>query len=489
MRYPSLPMNIRKKLDRALEALRSGQLDTAGKLYQQIILAAPSNAEAHRCLGSVLLSQGRKDEALASMRRAIKLNPRHAPSHNSLGVVLLMCGDLDDAQKSFERALELQPSNAEAACNLGDLFTTRGMFKEALESFERSLKLDPKNPRAANNLGNAFVKIGLTEQATKCYRQALAIDPNYKVASDNLAALSVRQVPQWHFDMLADDARNEVFQKAIERAVTEDSLVLDIGTGSGLLSMVAARAGAAEVVTCEMSEPIAWAAKEIIANNGYSDRIKVIAKPSTQLVVGVDMAKRATLLVSEILDNKLLGEDALPSLRHAVDHLVEPGAPTIPRAARIKAMLVEAPTRRKTNPLREVCGFDVSQFEQFRDKRRFLTVMLEHEDLRPLSGVITALELDFADLPPATQETDPNRHVLEVEARASGRVQGVAFWFELDVDEEASVSSGAGGELKHWQQNLHLFPHDVPVNTGDTLRLEVTQSDQTIRFIAPEKLT
>ena len=72
--------------------------------------------------------------------------------------------------------------------------------------------------------------------------------------------------------MLRDGARNACFARAIERRVREQQqrlgrppLVLDIGTGSGFLGMIAARAGA-QVVACEMNEPIAALARQVVAH-------------------------------------------------------------------------------------------------------------------------------------------------------------------------------------------------------------------------------
>lgn len=473
-------MSLSKKLNKAMKAQRGGQLEIATRLYRQILKADPGYVEAHTCLGSALFAQGKADAALASLRRAVELAPGYADGHNSLGAALTMLGSLDDAQKSFERTLELEPDHAGALANLGDLLSAKTMYREAVERYERALAIDPQNMRAVNNLGAAFLSMGLKEQAIDCYERALEIDPSNAYARENLTALTAGQIPSWHFDMLADDMRNRAYEEAIERAVTPQSRVLDIGTGSGLLSMMAARAGAAHVTTCEVSTPIANAAKEIIEANGYADRITVINKMSTQLVVGADLPARATLLISEIVDNKVIGEGVLPTLRHAVEKLLEPGGTMIPVRARIKAMLVEAPERRKTHPLRQVCGFDLSPFERFRDPNRFVSIQIEHEALRPLSDVVTALSFDFTK-PPA-QASEPNRTSLKIQASTEGLVQAVAFWLELDIDDELTVSAGTGGALNHWRQNLHVLPGDIPVKPGERLRLDIAQSDQTLKF-------
>ena len=101
-----------------------------------------------------------------------------------------------------------------------------------------------------------------------------------------IADLNRRDVPQWHFAMLNDDRRVEAYRRAINTAVRSGDVVLDVGTGSGLLAILAARAGAQRVYACERVERIAAKAREIIASNGLSDRIEVLSNSSHDLVVG-----------------------------------------------------------------------------------------------------------------------------------------------------------------------------------------------------------
>ena len=60
----------------------------------------------------------------------------------------------------------------------------------------------------------------------------------------------------WHFDMMSDLKRNDAYERALIAAVKPGSIVLDIGTGSGLLAMMAARAGAKHVYACEMNPDV-----------------------------------------------------------------------------------------------------------------------------------------------------------------------------------------------------------------------------------------
>lgn len=62
---------------------------------------------------------------------------------------------------------------------------------------------------------------------------------------------------------------------------------------------------------------------KIIAANGMSGKIKVIRKRSTELTVPEDLPQRANILVTEVFDTELIGEGAIGTYRHALQHLLE----------------------------------------------------------------------------------------------------------------------------------------------------------------------
>uniref|UniRef100_A0A8B9Q7I4 Protein arginine N-methyltransferase n=1 Tax=Apteryx owenii TaxID=8824 RepID=A0A8B9Q7I4_APTOW len=151
-------------------------------------------------------------------------------------------------------------------------------------------------------------------------------------------------------DMLHDKDRNVKYYQGIRAAVSrvkergEKAIVLDIGTGTGLLSMMAASAGADFCYAVEVFKPMANAAVKIVEKNGFSDKIKVINKHSTEVTVGPDgdMQCRANILVTELFDTELIGEGALPTYEHAHKHLVQEGCEAVPHRATVYVQLVES---------------------------------------------------------------------------------------------------------------------------------------------------
>jgi len=165
--------------------------------------------------------------------------------------------------------------------------------------------------------------------------------------------------------MMDDKRRNDAYEAAIRRIVA-GKWVLDIGTGSGLLAMMAARAGAAHVTTCEAVGIIAERAKGIIAKNGLADRITVIGKPSSELLLGRDLPRRAEVLVTEIFASGLISEGILPTIEHAHEHLLTPDATLIPCAASVMGYLAGGPQLKGMLFVDNIAGFDLSDFKRFR---------------------------------------------------------------------------------------------------------------------------
>lgn len=151
-------------------------------------------------------------------------------------------------------------------------------------------------------------------------------------------------------DMLHDTERNHKYAMALKEAIErtqqsgKQARVLDIGTGSGLLAMLAARYGADSVVTIEAYSPVTNVAREIILKNGFKDKIKMINKHSTKVTVGpgMDMEQKANILVAEVFDTELIGEGAIWTYRKAHENLMEENCMCVPHSASVYVQIVES---------------------------------------------------------------------------------------------------------------------------------------------------
>jgi predicted nicotinamide N-methyase len=343
---------------------------------------------------------------------------------------------------------------------------------------EGLVKRQGDDPEMWRRLAAARFGVGDRRGAVRALRQAHELAPGNVEVETDLRAVGSHVVPDWHFAMIGDRERNRAYRQAIERAVRPGSTVLELGAGAALLSMFAARAGARRVTSCEVSGVLADTATEIVRRNGLDHRVTVVDRHSTMLEVGPRMPERADVLVSELLDPALLAEGVLASVRDARRRLLRPDAIVLPRRAVIRAVLLEAPAREASAPVRTVEGLDLSPMELLRDPDRPIVTRLAGEPVRSLTEPFAALEVDLANPGPEGVEV---AHTSDVTVSSAGTVHGIGWWFELWLDDTISLSTGPDRGL-HWPQVMHLLPHHRPVLEGDQVPVTAAHDDDAVRF-------
>lgn len=482
MLVKSLPDDANMAYNYANLLFQMGDVEGAERMFLQAIKSNSQLAPAHYNLGFLYMKDGRSPEAEASFRKAIGIKPDYASAYLNLGNLEADQGKLDSALTNFKLAVEVEPENALALNGLAKAYCDLGKGEEALVEAEKSIALDPGIADSWIFMGNALSLIGKEGKAKKAFEKALEIDPDHPIAWQNLARSVSWNVPSWHFTMLADDARNVAYRNAIEANITEGDLVLDIGTGSGLLSMMAARAGAGKVVGCEVVNDLAVVAKRVIAKNGYADKIDVVNKYSGTIKVGEELPEKADLLVSEILDGAVIGEGVLASHRHAMKELVKPGGKVIPARTQCYLQLIDLPNRRPTWPIKEIEGFDLSEMGEFQRLDQAQIMHLGNEDSLGLSEVHALWNLDLANIPNAVSDDAPETWIITLTGTEKGVAHAVALWFDLWVDKKTMVSTEPGGELKHWGQSVYFFPKDIEVEAGQKIQIKVMRGETAWRF-------
>lgn len=421
------------QLDQAYAHFNAGRLEDADTSLQFLLVDAPDNAEAWHLLGIVRFRQGRNDEACELLQRAAELPGATPEMHNNLGAVLNAAGRLDAAVAAFERALASRPDYPDALNNLGVAYRDLRKFDAAVAAFRRAIELRPDYAQAKSNLRNAYHDV----------------------------------VPAWHFAMLDDEKRNSAFEAAIKRAVA-GRRVLDIGTGAGLLAMMAARAGAAHVTSCETIGIVAERARQIIAANGLAEKITVIAKPSTELIMGMDAKQPAEVLITETFASGVVGEGILQTLEHANANLLTADAVVIPQAASVMGYLAGGGRLAGLLFASRVAGYDLSAFNDFAPTR--LPVSLNGVAHHVMSADTEFARFDFR------QRQFPMTSIpANIEATLSGSCAGVVQWMRLELDGETRYENRPTLDTEfcgHWTHTLHRFPQLKQIRAGESVPVE-----------------
>lgn len=324
-------------------------------------------------------------------------------------------------------------------------------------------------------------------------------------------------------DMLHDDERNQKYEAGLRRAVQRvhsqgrRANVLDIGTGTGILSMMAVRCGADTVTACEAFRPMADCAERIMEANGVRAAITLIKKRSTDIVVGAggDMERRANILVTEVFDTELIGEGAIGIFNHAHEHLLEANCVVVPDRGTMYAQVVESPLCWSWNMPKVVANLDgevllntPAEILRCKGSAALHDVQLNQlpvQHFRTLIAPTAVLQFDFSGRQRIPAEAAVS---LPSTVDASGRAHAVFMWWDIDMDQEheirlscapswahpdyARLTAAAQPAVQppqnaipwrdHWMQAVYFVPSALHVQRGETVHLNFCHDEYSLWF-------
>jgi protein arginine N-methyltransferase 7 len=323
-------------------------------------------------------------------------------------------------------------------------------------------------------LAGRLLRKGRAAQARDLCTRALALAPGEPEIQIIAAEIFSDGVPEWHAAIANDQARLAAYDAALRRAVKPGDCVLEIGTGSGILAMMAARAGAAEVITCEMNPVIAERARQIIAQNGYADRVRVIAKHSDALRLGVDLNRRADVLVSEIIGTSLLGENVLPVMDMVADRLMRDGGTMIPARGTVRVALADDADV-ENQRLGTIDGFDLSAFNGLLPPSYFISVDSPHLTLR--SAATDLFTFDFRS------EMPESGRVKRMLKAAGGPANGVVEWIRLEMDDVTVYENQPHRTAQSsWGATFHPFVPGYAPQANEDVAVHASHDINSVRI-------
>lgn len=301
-----------------------------------------------------------------------------------------------------------------------------------------------------------------------------------------------------HYVMLNDYGRNEFYRRALARAVPKcgpDCTVLDVGAGSGLLSMMAAHLGARHVVAIEANPHLAVLAQKTIARNHAKNfptsNVTVLANLSSAVTLSdLPHGRRAHILVTETFGTMLLGEGAINFVPDARDRLLRDAHTVIPAGGCQYATLVDMPAVAAVMSPGVQSGLNLSRLEMLQDTVYWKASMgtLRNKFTR-LSDRVCVLEVDLSQ---DTKDSIPENRTLRIPVRRPGIVHAVLLdwdiWADASRSETLSTAPGrrnyagdvAWGWLLQMQEEVDdnwlrydSRPHQLWVDAGDWVDLQV----------------
>lgn len=183
----SAAFQIDQAFQQALTLHRSGQLQGAANLYQQILARSPHHPGALHMLGVVALGSGAFADAQRLIGQAVRLLPQDAGAHVNLALALAGGGKPQEALERINQALDLQPEMPAAQMNRVGILIKAGFHEEALSSASQLIEAGHDHPELRVNQGIALLELKRSEEAIAAFEHVLAAAPENLKALNNLA--------------------------------------------------------------------------------------------------------------------------------------------------------------------------------------------------------------------------------------------------------------------------------------------------------------
>lgn len=276
-----------------------------------------------------------------------------------------------------------------------------------------------------------------------------------------------------HKLMLEDVPRTTAYQQAIEMSgeALRDKVVLDVGAGSGILSLFCMRAGARRVYAVEASD-LARPLVDTVRMNGGENVIQVIQSRIEDVV----LPEKVDVIVSEWMGFYLLHESMLDSVINARDRfLKEDVGVMMPSHATIYAAPCSMQDYWQSNIKfwDNVYGFNMSALGREALRRgqgvgaKPEVMVLKPEQI--LADPQVYAEFDLRTCTVEDIDSVTNRHFVSV--RRSGTYHGIALWFDCKfVTTNTVLSTGPLSPPTHWKQTVIVTA--VANQNGDDLNVE-----------------
>lgn len=272
--------------------------------------------------------------------------------------------------------------------------------------------------------------------------------------------------PGVHRLMVGDRPRTDAYRRAIEAAVKPGMRVLDVGTGSGILALFAARAGA-EVIAVDESS-ILELARRIADTNGYEKKIWF----HRGRVEDLSLSEPVDLIVSEWMGFFALAECMFRSVLVARDRHLAPGGHLLPRGLELYLAPVEDSRLHIEHGAglweRPVYGFDFSEMYE----HELTSLLTTAVDLRESSLVGPPVRLIDLDLDTALEDDFFFDAEVRLPVERDARIHGFGGWFEVELTPGIPLSTSPLAPQTHWRQSF--FPvRPFLARRGDVLEVRM----------------
>lgn len=275
-----------------------------------------------------------------------------------------------------------------------------------------------------------------------------------------------------HEEMLKDDVRTKAYQNAImqNKHLFKGKTVMDVGCGTGILCLFAAKAGAKKVIGVDCSS-IAVQAKEIVRVNGFADTIEIVQGKVEEITLP-DGIEKVDIIISEWMGYFLFYESMLDTVLVARDKWLREGGLLFPDKATLYVSALEDGEYKeeKISFWDNVYGFDFSCIK----KLALIEPLVDTVEESAL--VANTAPLFSIDLNTVTKEELAFSAPFQIQFTRNDFCHAIVAYFDVSFTachKKVTFSTGPRARYTHWKQTV-FYTHDViAVNEGEIMEGEL----------------
>jgi protein arginine N-methyltransferase 1 len=263
-----------------------------------------------------------------------------------------------------------------------------------------------------------------------------------------------------HRRYLSDETRMEAYQAAIRDVVRPGDVVLDVGTGTGVLGLLACRAGARRVYSVDRG-PIIELARRICAANGLQDRVVFLKGLSTE----IDLPEKVDVVVADQLDCAGFEAGTVTYFADAKTRFLKPNGRMIPRAIEFCVAAVQCDETWQDIAFWEQPQAGLS-FSPAYQSATNVAYAIPASAVTLLSGDVIGQKIEFAEEIP--EKLDIN---VRLPVGQAGTFHGLLCWFSARLSEQATLTNSPLCE-KRAQRRCTFLPLRKPVEVEPQDKIE-----------------
>jgi len=272
-----------------------------------------------------------------------------------------------------------------------------------------------------------------------------------------------------HEEMLKDEVRTLTYRNSMfhNKHLFKDKIVLDVGCGTGILSMFAAKAGAKMVIGVDMSS-IVEHAKKIVADNGLADKVTIIRGKVEEIELPAGVEK-VDIIISEWMGYCLFYESMLDTVLYARDKWLAPDGLMFPDRATLYITAIEDRQYKddKINWWDDVYGFNMSAIGKVAVTEPLVDVVDRNQ------VVASSCLLKEINIQTCTKDDIPFNSEFFIHLKRNDYVQALVTFFNIEFThchKRVGFSTAPEAPYTHWKQTVFYLQDYLTCKKGEEIR-------------------